>query len=161
MCKDTEINALDMSSQEENPQGEVSIDDTMDCVTFELEGENLIFKRIPNKYGQEGMTFGLFREDGTQLGESFCRVDRFNKRAWYLDTIYTLVEFERQGYGTPLLEYTCQALWQRKKTAIILERPGDSIAANGFNRKEWYERHGFESSPEPLTFMSRDYTKNG
>ncbi|MBD2629710.1 GNAT family N-acetyltransferase [Trichormus variabilis] len=159
MCKDTEINALDMSSKEENLQGEVSIDETMDCVTFELKGENLIFKRIPNKYAQEGMIFGLFREDGTLLGESFCRVDRFKKLAWYLDDIYTLVE--RKGYGTQLLEYTCQALWQRKKTAIILQRPGDSIAADGFNRKEWYEKHGFVSSPEPLTFMSRDYTENG
>lgn len=101
------------------------------------------------------LEYGLFRDDGTHLGTSTCNLNRFKGLAWYLDNIFIFPEFQRKGYGTKLLEITCQSLWQINQIDIVLQRPGDSIADDGFDRKNLYERHGFESSPGKLTFMIR------
>jgi GNAT superfamily N-acetyltransferase len=125
---------------------------------FNSNGETLIFKEIPNTHEIEGVMFGIFREDGTKLGETFCRNDKFNGLAWYLDDIFIEPEYQGNNYGSQLLEKTCEALWQKKKKLdIILERPSNAIAPNGFDRKAWYERHGFtpHSNPE-ITYMWRE-----
>jgi ribosomal protein S18 acetylase RimI-like enzyme len=102
------------------------------------------------------VTFGLFKEDNTQLGESYCRGDKYQGDAWYLDSIEIFPGFRGSGYGTQLLEKTCEALWLRTKAHIVLERPGNTISTNGFNRKCWYEKHGFEAHPDPnKTWMWR------
>jgi ribosomal protein S18 acetylase RimI-like enzyme len=118
---------------------------------------NLIFKEIENSYGKESVSFGLFGEDGTQIGKSLCRLDRFSERVWYLSDIEVFSNFRGNRYGSQLLEKTCEALWAKEKLDIVLERPGNSII-NGFDRKTWYERHGFTAHPNPeMTYMWRSY----
>jgi ribosomal protein S18 acetylase RimI-like enzyme len=126
-------------------------------ITFHLNGETLIFKKVNSEYGGESLAFGLFKQDGTCLGKSLCRTDRFRERVWYLSDIEILPQFKRCGYGSELLEKTCAALWQIEKMDIFLERPGNSIAPDDFDRKTWYERHGFipHSNPD-ITFMWRE-----
>lgn len=124
-------------------------------LTFEFNSENLIFREIRDELEEEMLIYGLFREDGTRLGTSVCNLSKYDGHAWYLDNIYILPEFEKMGYGTQLLEITCETLWQIKRVDIVLERPGDTVAPDGFARRDWYERHGFESCPAPLTFMIR------
>ena len=140
-------------------------------------GENLVFKQIPDESTQEKLVYGLFRDDGTLLGKSTCNSNRFKKQALdlekmdkstcnsgkyteqagYLEDIYICSKFQRKGYDSQLLEKTCEALWKIEKIDIVLERPGDTVVSDGFNRKEWYERHGFESCSPPLTYMIRRY----
>lgn len=124
-------------------------------IKFEFKGEKLIFEDVAEELEEGVLVYRLFKEDGTCLGKSLCNLNKYKGQAWYLDDIYILSEFQGRGYGTQLLERTCQALWQIKIVDIVLERPGDSIAPNGFDRRKWYERHNFESSPAPLTYMIR------
>ena len=124
-------------------------------INFEFKCENLIFQEIHNTYEPEKICFGLFKEDGTKLGESICPDNKYPGEAWYLSDIYIFTKFERKGYGTQLLEMTCEALLQRQELDIVLERPGNTIASDGFDRKAWYERHGFKSCPPPSTIMFR------
>jgi GNAT superfamily N-acetyltransferase len=124
-------------------------------ITFEFKGEKLVFGDAAEESKEGMLVYRLFKEDRTCLGNSFCNLNKYKGQAWYLEDIYIFPEFERKGYGTQLLERTCQTLWQIKKMDIVLERPGDYIAPDGFDRRKWYERHGFESSPAPLTYMIR------
>lgn len=124
-------------------------------ITFNFKGENLIFRKVLDDSEEEMLTYGLFKEDATHLGTSVCNLNKYKSKAWYLDNIYIFPEFERRGYGTQLLEKTCQALCQIKRVDIVLERPGDTVAPDGFDRQEWYERHDFKSCPAPLTIMVR------
>jgi ribosomal protein S18 acetylase RimI-like enzyme len=127
----------------------VFIDNSYENVSFDFNNEKLIFKRVADKKGQQGIVFGLFKIDGiTQLGESFCRADKYNGEAWYLDNIEIFSGFKRQGYGSQLLEETCKALWKRELADIVLERPGNSIDNDDFDRKIWYKNHGFEAHPD-------------
>lgn len=130
----------------------------MILIKFKFNGENLIFKEVSNEYEQGMLVYGLFRYDGTRLGTSICNPNKYKGDAWYLDNISIFPEFERKGYGSKLLEITCQILWEIKKIDIVLERPGDNVAPDGFDRKKWYEKHGFESAPGALTFMFRKST---
>jgi len=124
---------------------------------IKLGSENLIFKEIASESTQTTLAYGLFRDDGIHLGKSICISNKYDGQAWYLDNIFIFPKFERRGYGSQLLEATCQALWLIKQIDIVLERPGDTVASDGFNRQEWYERHGFKSSPALLTWMIRPY----
>ena len=141
---------------EKSDKVKVSIDNHYDDLSFRFGTETLVFKRIPNNRGEEGIVFGLFNESNQQIGESFCRDNRFNSEDWYLDDIKIFPCFQRKGYGTELLEKTCEALWQRERADIVLERPGNSIASDGFDRKQWYQKHGFEPHPnQDSTWMWR------
>jgi GNAT superfamily N-acetyltransferase len=136
----------------------VTINDFYDEVEINFSKEKIIFKRIFGNYIPEGISFGLFKVNGIQIGESFCRADKWEGAAWYLDNIETFKQFERKGFGSLLLEETCKALLIRTKADIVLARPGNNITPDGFDRKSWYERHGFEAHPDPkITFMWRKY----
>jgi len=156
MCDNSQINNATNITQEVT----VCIDKVQDNRAFNFKNEQLTFERIIKKIinsdEPEGFSFGLFKIDGTQVGYSFCRADKFKGKAWYLDSIKIFPEFKRKGYGTQLLEKTCEALWQRKMADIFLERPSNKTASDGFDRKRWYERHGFKAHPnQEITFMLR------
>ncbi|MDJ0572102.1 MAG: GNAT family N-acetyltransferase [Pleurocapsa sp. MO_192.B19] len=118
-----------------------------------LKKEKLEFREIPAPYkdDSEERVYGLFKEDGTKIGESRFTSSRF-KDAWYLRDICTLPEFERQGYGSKLLELTCSKMWSIEKKDIVLSVPGNTIAEDGFDRYQWYKNHGFTG---PRDFMTR------
>lgn len=94
----------------------------------------------------EERVYGLFKKDGTKIGESRFTSSRFNGRAWYLRDICILPEFERQGYGSQLLELTCSKMWSIKRQDIVLTVPGETLAPDGFDRYEWYKHHGFSGT---------------
>lgn len=140
-----------------NQQNLVKIDNSVDFIEFLFKGKNLIFQRI-NPDTQDGISFSLSFKDAEQIGFTFCRTDRFKSQAWYLDTIEIFSQFQRCGYGSKLLDLTCDALWKRNKAEIMLERPANTTSPDGFDRKVWYQNHGFEAHPDPkITFMWRAY----
>ncbi|MBL1208876.1 GNAT family N-acetyltransferase [Geminocystis sp. GBBB08] len=124
-----------------------------------INDNHVIFKEIDHKDSRSGISFGLFKQDGTQVGISVC-LDNFRNKeedAWHLDKIEIFSEFERQGYGSYLLDKTCETLFTRNRKPIILQRPSNTIAEDGFDRKKWYENHGFISHPNPeITFMWKE-----
>jgi GNAT superfamily N-acetyltransferase len=67
--------------------------------------EKLEFREIPAPYkdDSEERVYGLFKSDGTKIGESTFTSSRFGIKAWYLRDIYILPEFKRRGYGSKLL----------------------------------------------------------
>lgn len=110
--------------------------------------EETEFREIEERYKDDPKecVYGLFNKDGTQIGESRFTSSKFDGQAWYLRDICILPEFERQGYGSQLLELTCSKMWSIKRQDIVLSVPGRTVAPDGFVRYEWYERHGFSGS---------------
>ena len=129
--------------------------------------EKLNFDEIstPYKDDSEERVYGLFKEDGTKIGESKFTSSKFGGKAWYLRDICILPKFERQGYGSKLLELTCSKMWSIKKKDIVLSVPGNTIAKDGFDRYQWYLRHNFTGSPDFMTrkscaFLNLNYLCN-
>ena len=126
--------------------------------------EKLEFKEIPAPYKDDSKerVYGLFKEDGTKIGKSTFTSSKFGGKAWYLREICILPKFERQGYGSKLLELTCSKMRGIEKKDIVLSVPGNTIAEDGFDRYQWYKRHGFEGSRDymvrkPCVFYSLNH----
>jgi ribosomal protein S18 acetylase RimI-like enzyme len=129
--------------------------------------EKLEFREIPAPYkdDSEERVYGLFKSDGTKIGEGRFTSSKFCGKAWYLRDICILREFERRGYGSKLLELTCAKMWNIEKKDIVLSVPGSTIAEDGFDRYQWYKRHGFTGSRDfmtrkPCAFSNLNYLCN-
>ncbi len=88
--------------------------------------------------------YGLFKEDKTHLGTSIWTSEKYSGEAWFLRKIYILNEFQGQGYGSKLLEKTCEHLWSMKNLPICLQLVSNTPRQNGFELCKWYRKHGFE-----------------
>jgi hypothetical protein len=56
-------------------------------------------------------------------------------------------------------------MWNIEKKDIVLSVPGSTIAKDGFDRYQWYKRHGFTGSRDfmtrkPCTFSHLKYLCN-
>jgi len=66
-----------------------------------------------------------------------------------LSSLEVLESEESKGYGSFLLDQTCKLIWERQKMSIHLLCPsGDKPDNRGFNRYQWYLRHGFIGNPK-------------
>jgi hypothetical protein len=66
-----------------------------------------------------------------------------------LSYIEILESEEGKGYGSFLLDQTCKLIWESQKMPIHLNcSSGDKPDHRGFNRYQWYLKHGFTGKPE-------------
>lgn len=127
-----------------------------------FKNQELYLRVLLGEYRNEkqGIVFQLWKPNNFLIGEIFCRDDKLRERVWYLDTIWVELELRGEGYGSLLLEKTCEILAKIDNLDILLERPSKDSKLDGFNLKKWYEKHAFEPHPNPdITFMWRKSNK--
>ena len=89
--------------------------------------------------------YDLFK-NSVHIGSAFY----INKKShWYLENVYVIQEEEGKGYGSFLLDKSCDLVLKVQKLDMkLLCSSKDQPDVRGFNRYQWYLRHGFKGNPQ-------------
>ncbi|WP_026789260.1 hypothetical protein [Planktothrix rubescens] len=108
-------------------------------------------------YNETVYIYDLFFK-GEHIGVTSCylRTYQNQERLWHFNHIEIIESEKGNGHGTFLLEETCTRLWDIEQLPIWLQSSSDNPDEDGFNRHQWYRRHGFNG--EPQDWMVREFS---
>ncbi|MBD1864291.1 MULTISPECIES: GNAT family N-acetyltransferase [Trichocoleus] len=114
----------------------------------------------------QSITFALKNESGINVGFATYIKPNLNNGQWKIDNLHTTQGYRHQGYGTELLEKSCEAVQQIENTAIVVTPMGsmnpeilpaatpEEEISRAYQEKpklvDWYRRHGFKGDEPTL-----------